>query len=86
MKPIAKDRLEAILTAMYAARTKDKILYFKADLNLPYAKMQDAVEIAPPCRRARPGGNHGPQGRAVGCSQGRGEVADGNVSGKYAAA
>jgi biopolymer transport protein ExbD len=31
---------------VYAARTEDKILYFKADQNLPYGKIQEAVEIA----------------------------------------
>jgi biopolymer transport protein ExbD len=45
MKPIAKDQVEAQLTARYAARTKDKILYFKADLGLPYNKVQEAVEM-----------------------------------------
>jgi biopolymer transport protein ExbD len=45
MKPIAKEQVEAQLTARYAARTKDKILYFKADLGLPYSKVQEAVEM-----------------------------------------
>ncbi len=38
--------LEDHLRSVYAARTEDKILYFKADQNLPYGKIQDAVEIA----------------------------------------
>ena len=46
MKPIAKEQLESQLTAMYAARTKDKVLYFKADVNVKYAKVQEGVEVA----------------------------------------
>ncbi len=34
------------LRAIYAARTKDKIMYFSADKGLKYSKIQDAVEIA----------------------------------------
>jgi biopolymer transport protein TolR len=34
------------LRSIFAARTEDKILYFKADHNLKYARIQDAVEIA----------------------------------------
>ena len=34
------------LRSIYAARTEDKILYFKADHNLKYARIQDAVETA----------------------------------------
>ncbi|MES2124041.1 MAG: biopolymer transporter ExbD [Gemmatimonadota bacterium] len=45
MKPIAKDQAEAALTSMYATRTKDKILFFKADVGLPYSKVQEAVEM-----------------------------------------
>lgn len=45
MKPIAKDQVEAQLKSMYAARTKDKILFFKADMGLPYNKVQEAIEI-----------------------------------------
>ena len=45
-QPIAKETLEPQLTAMYAARTEDKVLYFKADVNVKYAKIQEAVEIA----------------------------------------
>ena len=46
MKPIAKEQLENQLIAMYAARTKDKVLYFKADVNVKYAKVQEGVEVA----------------------------------------
>ena len=34
------------LKAIYAARTKDKIIYFRADKNLTFDKVEDAVEIA----------------------------------------
>ena len=46
MRPIAREQLESQLTAIYATRTKDKVLYFKADVNVKYAKVQEAVEIA----------------------------------------
>lgn len=45
-KPVDADKIEAKLTEIYAARTEDKILYFKADAGLKYAKVQEAVEIA----------------------------------------
>ena len=45
MKPMAKEQAEAQLKSIYAVRTKDKILFFKADLRLPYRKVQEAVEI-----------------------------------------
>ena len=38
--------LQAALTSVYATRTKDKILFFKADQNLHYQRIQDALEIA----------------------------------------
>jgi biopolymer transport protein TolR len=44
-KPIAKDQAEAQLTALYSGRTKDKLLYFKADKGLRYAQVQEAVEM-----------------------------------------
>ena len=34
------------LRSIFASRTEDKILYFKADHNLKYARIQDAVETA----------------------------------------
>ena len=34
------------LEALYAARTKDKILFLKADQNLDFGRVQDAIEIA----------------------------------------
>ena len=38
--------LEDQLKGMFAARTEDKILYFRADKDLLYARIQDAVETA----------------------------------------
>jgi biopolymer transport protein ExbD/biopolymer transport protein TolR len=46
MQPIAKEQLEAQLTAIYAARTKDKILYLKVDQDVEMGRVQEAVEIA----------------------------------------
>jgi len=46
MRPISPASLQDQLRAMYAARTKDKILYFKADNQLKYGRVQEAVEIA----------------------------------------
>jgi biopolymer transport protein ExbD len=37
--------LEEALRRVYDARTRDKILYFKADKNLPYAKVEAALEV-----------------------------------------
>jgi biopolymer transport protein TolR len=45
-RPIAAGALEDQLRSIYAARTEDKILYFKADNKLKYSKIQDAVETA----------------------------------------
>ncbi len=45
-RAIALEQLEPQLTAMYAARTEDKVLYFKADVNVRFAKVQEAVEVA----------------------------------------
>jgi biopolymer transport protein ExbD len=44
-RPVAADVLEEQLRAMYAARTEDKIMYLKADQNLKYGRVQEAVEI-----------------------------------------
>jgi biopolymer transport protein TolR len=44
---IAAETLEDHLRSIYATtHTEDKILYFRADKDLPYAKIQDAVEVA----------------------------------------
>ena len=45
-RSIALEQLEPQLTAIYAARTEDKVLYFKADVNVKFAKVQEAVEVA----------------------------------------
>jgi biopolymer transport protein ExbD len=45
-RPIDAAVLEDQLKARYATRTEDKILYFKADHNLKFGKIQEAVEIA----------------------------------------
>ncbi len=38
--------LEDQLRGIFAARTEDKVLYFKADNQLKYSKIQEAVETA----------------------------------------
>ena len=43
---IADDAVQGALNAIYAARTKDKILYLKADRSLPMAKIQEAIAMA----------------------------------------
>lgn len=43
--PVDPVMLEDQLKSMYAARTEDKIIYFKADNDLPFGKIQDAVEL-----------------------------------------
>jgi biopolymer transport protein ExbD len=45
-EPIRNETLEAQLKRIYDARTEDKILYIRADKNLEYSKVQDAVDIA----------------------------------------
>ena len=44
--PIPNDRLAGELERIYAARTEDKILYIKADRNLEYEKVLDALDVA----------------------------------------
>ena len=46
MRPIGENQLKDQLTAMFAARTEDKVLYFKADNKLKYGRVQQAVELA----------------------------------------
>ena len=43
---IGADALRDRLGALYAHRTKDRILYLKADTDLPFGVLQDAIEIA----------------------------------------
>ncbi len=46
-KPYAsKEQVQATLTEIFAARTKDKIMYLKADSKLPMSTIQEAVDIA----------------------------------------
>jgi len=42
---MSKEQAEADLTSKYATRTSDKILFFKADLNLKYKDVQQAIEV-----------------------------------------
>ena len=44
--PVDPVVLEEQLKAMYAARTEDKIVYFKADNQLKFGRIQEAVELA----------------------------------------
>ncbi len=43
---IADEDLGQRLTGLYAARTKDKILFLKADRSIQFGRVQQAVEIA----------------------------------------
>ena len=45
-RSIAANVLEDQLKAIFAARSEDKILYFKAHSQIKYGKVQDAVEMA----------------------------------------
>ncbi|HET7457001.1 MAG TPA: biopolymer transporter ExbD [Gemmatimonadaceae bacterium] len=44
-KPIRNETLAEQVKRIYDARTVDKIMYVKADRNLDYVKVQDAVDI-----------------------------------------
>jgi biopolymer transport protein ExbD len=44
--PIAAEALEDQLTSIFAARETDKVLFFRADQNLKFSKIQEAVEVA----------------------------------------
>jgi biopolymer transport protein TolR len=45
-RPLPSGTLEDQLRSRFASRTEDKILYFKADNQLKYSKVQEAVETA----------------------------------------
>jgi biopolymer transport protein TolR len=45
-RPLPEGTLGDQLRSIFASRTEDKILYFKADNHLKYAKVQEAVETA----------------------------------------
>jgi len=44
--PIPSETLEDQLKSIYAARPDNKVMYFRADQNLKFSKIQEAVEIA----------------------------------------
>ena len=46
MRPIADDQLQDQLTAIFAARDTNKVLYLKADNQIRYGRVQQAVEMA----------------------------------------
>ena len=46
MRRIADAELESQLIAIYAARTSDKIMFLKADANIKYERVQQAIAIA----------------------------------------
>jgi len=45
-QPIADAELPGRLQALYATRSKDRILFLKADQDLEFARVQRAIEIA----------------------------------------
>ncbi len=45
-RPIKNETLAEQLKAIFDARTTDKILYLKADRDLQYSKVLDAIDIA----------------------------------------
>jgi biopolymer transport protein TolR len=45
-QPIKNEQLGELLSSIYTARTVDQILYVKADKNLEYGKLLDAMDIA----------------------------------------
>ena len=45
-QPIRNETLYDNLKRIFDARTEDKILYVRADKNLEYSKVQDAIDIA----------------------------------------
>ncbi len=45
-KPVRGEDLPGALKKIYDERQEDKILYLRADKNLPYEKVQDAVDVA----------------------------------------
>ena len=45
-RPLPEGTLEDQLRSRFQSRTEDKILYFKADNQLKYSKVQEAVETA----------------------------------------
>jgi len=46
LRAVPDGQLGQILTQIFENRTKDKILYFRADQDLPFGQVQEAIEIA----------------------------------------
>jgi biopolymer transport protein TolR len=46
MRYIADADLQNLLTNVYVGRATDKILYVKSDANVPFSRVQQAIEIA----------------------------------------
>jgi biopolymer transport protein ExbD len=46
MRLVPDNELEGQLRTLYSARSTDKILFLKADENLEFARIQEAIEIA----------------------------------------
>jgi biopolymer transport protein ExbD len=46
LRAVPSGQLGEILTQIFENRTKDKILYFRADQQLPFGQVQEAIEIA----------------------------------------
>jgi biopolymer transport protein TolR len=45
-RPVSDEDLPGRLTSLYAGRTKDKILFLKADQAIPFGRVQQGIEIA----------------------------------------
>ncbi|MDH5643203.1 MAG: biopolymer transporter ExbD [Gemmatimonadota bacterium] len=43
---LANEQLGEVLTSLYSRRTKDAILYFRADQGLEFSHVEDAMDIA----------------------------------------
>jgi len=43
---VSQDELGGVLWSLYGGRTKDRVLYLKADTELPFGAVQHAIEIA----------------------------------------
>jgi biopolymer transport protein ExbD len=46
VRAIPKEQIEQILTDVFKQRVTDKILYFKADQQLEYSKVEEAIALA----------------------------------------
>jgi biopolymer transport protein ExbD len=46
ISPIPRDSLASFLTQVFETRTRDAILYFRADAQLEYGHIEDAMDIA----------------------------------------